>query len=89
MGVPILIVGTKVDLRKNEKALAELKMENHVPLTPKDGETLAAELGAVGYMECSALSQVGLKAIFDTAIRRVLSTREKPKKVVKRRCTIL
>ena len=36
------------------------------------GEALAKEVGAYAYMECSALSQQGLKELFDTAARLVI-----------------
>jgi len=87
-GVPIILVGTKTDLRDDPKALAELKEEARSPLTAEDGARLAGEIGAVQYMECSALSTTGLKAIFDQAIRCGLSAREKPKPK-KRWCMIL
>jgi len=50
------------------------------------GEKLARELGAVRYVECSALTQKGLKNVFDEAIVAAL---EPP--VVKKRakCVIL
>lgn len=39
---------------------------------------MAAEIGAVEYIECSALTQEGLKSVFDTSIRTVLLPKHKP-----------
>ena len=43
---------------------------------------MAKTIGAVKYLECSALTQKGLKNIFDEAIRAVLSppNTKQPKK---------
>jgi len=54
----------------------------------EEGETLARELGAYKYIECSALTQQGLKGVHDDAIRCVLELKAKPKKK-KTKCTVL
>lgn len=68
-GVPCLIVGTQVDLRDSEgdrnKTLEKLATTRQRPITTEQGERLARELGAVKYVECSALTQRGLKNVFD------------------------
>lgn len=51
------------------------------------GLSMAKEVGAVKYLECSALSQKGLKTVFDEAIRAVLCPVPRPPK--KRKCSIL
>lgn len=48
---------------------------------------MAKDVGAVKYLECSALTQKGLKTVFDEAIRAVLCPPPKPKKV--RPCRLL
>jgi len=48
---------------------------------------MAKDVGAVKYLECSALTQKGLKTVFDEAIRAVLCPPPKPSS--RRRCKIL
>jgi Ras-related C3 botulinum toxin substrate 1 len=48
---------------------------------------MAKEIGAVKYLECSALTQKGLKTVFDEAIRAVLCPVLQVKQ--RRKCTIL
>lgn len=78
-GVPFILVGTKSDLRDDEETLEKLKEKKLSPITKEQGEALKAELGAYRYMECSALTQKGLKAVFDEAIRCVITSQQNPK----------
>jgi cell division control protein 42 len=64
-GVPCLIVGTQVDLREDPGAIEKLGKNRQKPIASEQGERLARELGAVKYLECSALTQKGLKNVFD------------------------
>lgn len=52
---------------------------------------MAKEIGAECYMECSALTQKGLKVIFDEAIKRVLYPQRDAaiRKGKDKKCTIL
>ena len=67
-GVPCLIVGTQIDLRDDPQVIDKLGKQRQRPIVPDQGDRLAKELGAVKYVECSALTQKGLKNVFDEAI---------------------
>lgn len=41
------------------------------PISYSQGVAMGREIGAVKYLECSALTQKGLKTVFDEAIRAV------------------
>ena len=64
-GVPFLLVGTQIDLRDDSLAIESLARQNESPITIEQGEKLASKLGAIKYVECSALTQKGLKNVFD------------------------
>jgi cell division control protein 42 len=64
-GVPCLIVGTQIDLRDDPQVMDKLARQKQRPVASEQGERLARELGAVKYVECSALTQKGLKNVFD------------------------
>ncbi|KAJ7802846.1 P-loop containing nucleoside triphosphate hydrolase protein [Mycena olivaceomarginata] len=84
-GVPCLIVGTQIDLR-DDSQVRERARQKQRPVTNEQGERLARELGSVKYVECSALTQKGLKNVFDEAIVAALeppiSTRARKLKCV-------
>lgn len=63
-GVPWLLVGTKADLRDDLRLQAKLAQQRIQPVRQKDGIRAAKKLGAVKYMECSALTQVSMMDIF-------------------------
>ena len=66
--VPIILVGTKLDLRDNKETVEKLKEKNCVPISYQVGTQMSKEIGAVKYLECSALTQHGLKVVFDKVI---------------------
>jgi len=63
-----IIVGTQIDLRDDPTLMEKLARQKQKPVEFMQGDKLARELGAVKYVECSALTQKGLKNVFDEAI---------------------
>jgi len=68
----ILLVGTKADLKDDREVIEKLAKEQQIPITVAQGEQMAKDIRAMGYMECSALTQKGLKTVFDEAIKAVV-----------------
>jgi Ras-related C3 botulinum toxin substrate 1 len=69
---PYVLVGTKYDLREDDSVIQELHKKQQAPIQTSAGEKLSKEIGAVSYVECSALTQKGLKTVFDEAARAVV-----------------
>ncbi|RCN34293.1 Ras family protein [Ancylostoma caninum] len=82
---PILLVGTKLDLR-DEANPRSTGTEDRPPITKSQGQKCAQKIKAVKYLECSALTQQGLKQVFEDAVRAVINP--KPLKQ-KKSCTLL
>jgi small GTP-binding protein len=68
---PIILVGTKLDLRDNEETIASLKQHNLAPIQFVKAEKLAKEINAYKYVECSALTQKNLSLVFEEACKAV------------------
>merc|ERR1712050_276418 len=83
---PFILVGTQDDLRDDPDCIAKLKNRRLAPITRENAEKMADMIGAVNYMECSALTQRGLKDVFDHAIMAALAP---PKKPSSKPCQIL
>lgn len=65
---PIVLVGTQCDLRTDVKVLIELARYGEEPVPESSARHAAHRMGALAYVECSALTQKNLKEVFDTAI---------------------
>lgn len=55
--------GTKIDLREDRETLTVLAEQNLSCIKREQGQKLANKIRAVKYMECSALTQRGLKQV--------------------------
>ncbi len=69
---PLLLIGTKTDLRTDAGQLAQLAAQGTRPVSREEGTALAREIGARAYMECSARTGLGVREIFDEAMRAAL-----------------
>ncbi|RDX68345.1 Rac-like GTP-binding protein RAC2, partial [Mucuna pruriens] len=70
--VPILLVGTKLDLREDKQYLID-----HPGATPIK---LKKAIGAAVYIECSSKTQQNVKTVFDSAIKVVMQPAKSKKK---------
>ncbi|XP_040962376.1 3-dehydroquinate synthase, chloroplastic isoform X2 [Gossypium hirsutum] len=88
-GVPIILVGTKHDLREDKQFFID--HPGAVPISTAQGEELQKLIGSPAYIECSAKTQENVKAVFDAAIKVVLQPPKQKKKKSKAQnaCTIL
>jgi small GTP-binding protein len=83
-GAPIILVGTKADYRNDEAKKKEC-------VNREEAEAVAKRINAIKYAECSALTQQGLKDLFDDAVRAALRKQyaNTGKKAESNCCTIL
>ncbi|KAI7869847.1 P-loop containing nucleoside triphosphate hydrolase protein [Mucor mucedo] len=71
-GLPLLLVGCKIDLRDQTQVLQELEKQDLQPVTYQQGLAVAREIGAYKYVECSALTGQGVPEVFNSAIRSTI-----------------
>jgi Ras-related C3 botulinum toxin substrate 1 len=74
--VPKIFVGNKIDLR-DEYAVMK-KDPKDAPIMKETARKVIEDEFKCKYMECSALTQEGLKGVFDEAMRMVLQKKMKP-----------
>jgi len=76
----VLLVGTRMDERSDASIQQALKVAGREPVSTEAGVKLAKELGAVGYLECSALTQQGVNDVFNGAMRQALQYKRRNRK---------
>jgi len=69
---PIIIVGTKIDLREDRETLENLTEKKLRPIEYEMGFKFAKDYG-LRYMECSALEKTGLNVLFTEGTRLALN----------------
>ncbi|XP_057311892.1 ras-related protein Rac1-like [Hydractinia symbiolongicarpus] len=86
----IVLVGTKLDTRNDKEYAEKHEKEGRKIITTEEGIELAKKIGAVKYLECSALTQQGVNEVFDEVARaglNVLKTTHTPTQ--RKKCTLL
>src|SRR5699024_240961 len=87
--VPIILVGTKIDLREDHDTLAQLAQIGQAPIRKEQGIKMANKIKAVNYLECSALTQQGVKNVFEETVRCVICPRQHLKKANNNKCHVM
>ncbi|XP_021613174.1 rac-like GTP-binding protein 5 isoform X2 [Manihot esculenta] len=68
--IPIVLVGTKLDLREDGRF--HLDYPGACTISTEQGMELKKQIGALAYVECSSKTQQNVKTVFDAAIKAVL-----------------
>ena len=85
---PIVLVGTKLDLRNDEKVMENLRSRGLSPVTTEQALEIKEKIGAWSYVECSSRTKENLEYLFDEVVQfAVLNTPIKP--IRKKRCAIM
>ena len=72
---PIILVGLKQDLRDDQETIDKLAAMDEKPISYLQGLSLSNEVGALKYVECSALTRTGLDEVFREAINATIHPR--------------
>ncbi|KAG8845197.1 GTP-binding protein Rho1 [Serendipita sp. 411] len=75
--IPYLLVGCKSDLRSSTINPHLWQEQIQQSATSEDGQAIARRTGAQMYLECSAKTNVGVVAVFESAARAALTVKEK------------
>jgi len=88
-GLPVLLVGCKKDLRRDQRTIEDLRKTSQRPVTPEEGMAVASKIGAKHYLECSAKSGEGVREVFQYATRAALLMRSRSGKKRPHGCVVL
>ncbi|NXP47431.1 RHOF protein, partial [Heliornis fulica] len=87
-GVPVLLVGCKIDLRQDQDTLRRLREGHLENVTRQQAKAMARQIRARSYMECSARYQENVKAIFAEACRAALGAARQHRRRRRRGCVL-
>ncbi|KAG5340355.1 hypothetical protein C0989_002085 [Termitomyces sp. Mn162] len=87
-GTPLILVGTKTDLRSDDQTKRMLSAQGQVPITPEQGGNVAREIGAK-YVECSAKTGRGVQDVFNLALRESLKGKWGKKIKQRSKCVVI
>ncbi|KAI8322943.1 GTP-binding protein [Martensiomyces pterosporus] len=68
-GAPVVLVALKLDLRNDQRAIDELARYGQAPVSMAQGQRMAKKIGAVSYVECSAIKNLNVRQVFEIAAR--------------------
>ncbi|KAL8579409.1 hypothetical protein ACOMHN_026774 [Nucella lapillus] len=98
VNVPIVLVGTKLDLRletanalqQSQESSKNRQQDDHL-VTYKQGKEVGRDIGAKCYFECSALTQQNVRDVFFESVRVVMNPRYRtlPERHLKKRCIMM
>ncbi|KAJ3423556.1 gtp-binding protein rho5 [Anaeramoeba flamelloides] len=66
---PYFLVGLKADLLQDENTRTQFQQRNIQPITDQEANEVKKQIGAIEYLKCSALTQQGLRELFDCVAR--------------------
>jgi len=84
--VPIVLVGTKSDLRDDQYSIETCKKLGKPMVLEGEALQFQKKIGASSYVECSALTHENINLVFNEALRASQQENKKPRR---RRCRIL
>ena len=73
---PVVLVATQTDLRNTTD------YDSDVPVTKSEGETLAKDIGALTYVECTVCKENTVKTVFSEVVQAALKYRKRKSSIV-------
>lgn len=74
--VPIILVGTKLDIREDKEMVEMLAQGGVTPTSHSQGLQMQKEIGALKYIECSTITLENVAMVFEEAMRVALRSQE-------------
>lgn len=71
--IPVILAGTKRDLRNDNQILLELEKDQQKPVSTEEGQQIAKSINAYTYIECSAKTGEGVQEVFEMAAKASLA----------------